>query len=78
MKCERANSSNRDDESHDVGLLDEHDLDVDTIQISSPEFWHGANVRNPPVIPNRVEPSICCIGYSHSLEIIADAVRLIK
>ena len=47
-------SSARDDEAHDPGILNEHDSDADTILMSSPEFWNGANVENLPVIPNRL------------------------
>jgi hypothetical protein len=45
-------SSIRGDEGHDPGIVDEHDSDADTIRMSSPEFWNGANVENLPVEPN--------------------------
>lgn len=33
-------------------MVDEHDSDADTILMSLPKFWNGANVENLPVIPN--------------------------
>lgn len=47
-------SSIRGDKGHNSGVVDEHDSDADTISMNSTEFWNGANVENPPVIPNRV------------------------
>lgn len=36
-------------------MVDEHDSDADTIRMSSPKFWDGANVDNLSVMPNSLK-----------------------